>query len=408
MVCSLAYADSEYSSGTTTHNSTNPTNWVGNVTIGTETSTATVILENIGTGQTGNTIITINREGTLQWKVNTDTYPLEISATRPALANPSGSLSIRGTGTFLLTPSETTNAIFVADAQGGTSLEIAMGVGGTISLDTGATFINGGWQRPTWTNNYGNLHLNAGSTFNVWDGVMVYVNQLTGTGAVTFYNGGSGLVQRNKDGMTVGHGGTEDFTFDGDVSGDITITKTGSGTMTFTGTSTNSNSVNKTAAWVVSEGGLVLDGASATGKVRVDNGFLGMKGETTVANLELTDNSTLQLINTAGTKMITDLTLGENLTLDVVLNETSVDEFLELLQTTSTVDLSAFTTLRLELPTGEFWQYGSVVQEALSWSGNALMLDISVTTRVPEPGTWGMCLLGGLLLFLRRKFQKRR
>ncbi|MDO4582674.1 MAG: hypothetical protein Q4D62_01090 [Planctomycetia bacterium] len=42
----------------------------------------------------------------------------------------------------------------------------------------------------------------------------------------------------------------------------------------------------------------------------------------------------------------------------------------------------------------------------LSQVGNSLVLSVD-SAAVPEPGTWGMCVLGGMLLCLWRKFQKK-
>jgi fibronectin-binding autotransporter adhesin len=70
----------------------------------------------------------------------------------------------------------------LASSEAIATTEFAM-TGGLIIIDSGKKLTNGGWQRGLWTANKADMQLNG--TLDVWDGSAVYVNALSGSGAVT-------------------------------------------------------------------------------------------------------------------------------------------------------------------------------------------------------------------------------
>lgn len=68
-------------------------------------------------------------------------------------------------------------------SSGGVAPTVLAMTGGLITIDSGVTFVNGGWQKGIWTNNKSSLQVNG--TLDVTDGNPVFVNSLNGAGAIT-------------------------------------------------------------------------------------------------------------------------------------------------------------------------------------------------------------------------------
>lgn len=141
--------------------------------------------------------------------------------------------TITGTGTFRLSGNSTVNQ----DLNGitGTRLTIDLQSGGLIDLLDSSILTNGGWQVLNWTNNKASMNISGGASFDVWDGQSVFIDALTGAGA----------VQKNHPGnsptlLTVGVDNGSG-TFSGSIANaqnQIALVKTGTGTQTLSGPNT--------------------------------------------------------------------------------------------------------------------------------------------------------------------------
>jgi autotransporter-associated beta strand protein len=131
------------------------------------------------------------------------------------------------------------------NSGGGNPVTFAM-IGGIITVQTGVTLQNGGWQGGIWTNNFSSLALATGATLDLWDGNPVRVNALTGNGTVTISTIPAGVNGLGGTSLTLGvNGGSGKFT--GSIAGNtavdggpVSITKEGAGTQTLAGSNTYS------------------------------------------------------------------------------------------------------------------------------------------------------------------------
>jgi len=165
---------------------------------------------------------------------------------------PVGTTTIMGTGTLRITGE--------LWCQGGDRyIKMALGSGGLIDVPAGDQLWNGGWWTITWTSNLADL--NVDGRFNIWDGHNVFVDALTGAGAVLrghIKGGPDSPVTLLTLGVDNGSG-----TFSGNIiisqyGLPLNVVKTGSGTQILAGT----NSTYK-GELLVSAGTLVLAGAAA-------------------------------------------------------------------------------------------------------------------------------------------------
>ena len=163
--------------------------------------------------------------------------------------------SISGAGTFRLTGNSTINQ----ELNGTVSdrLTFAMDAGGMIDLQDTSRLVNGGWKQMKWTNNNASMNIASGATFDIWDGLEVRMDALTGSGAVV-----KGHPDPNTFLLTLGVANGSG-TFSGTIqntsgAGAIALTKVGSGTQTLSGTSTfiGNTSVNDGTLNIASSGSL--------------------------------------------------------------------------------------------------------------------------------------------------------
>lgn len=141
-----------------------------------------------------------------------------------------GTTTISGTGTLRIS-----GGLFANNIGTGHNMNMALGSGGLIDIQSGATLQNGGWQNITWSGNLASLEVDTGGTLDLWDGQSVQVDALTGGGTITHTSFG------NTDTFTIGvNNGSGTFT--GTISEvlPIALVKNGSGTEVFTGSSSYS------------------------------------------------------------------------------------------------------------------------------------------------------------------------
>ena len=143
--------------------------------------------------------------------------------------------SITGAGTLRLTGNSTINQL-----ENGTvsnRLTFAMDAGALIDLQDSSKLTNGGWKQMNWTNNNASLNIASGATFDIWDGLEVRINALTGSGTVV-----KGHADPNAFMLTLGVANGSG-TFSGTIqntsgAGAIALNKVGTGTQTLSGTNT--------------------------------------------------------------------------------------------------------------------------------------------------------------------------
>jgi len=143
--------------------------------------------------------------------------------------------SITGAGTFRLSGNSTINQ----ELNGSVSdrLTFAMDAGGLIDLQGTSRLTNGGWKQMNWTGNNASLNVASGATFDIWDGLEVRIDALTGSGTVV-----KGHPDPNTFLLTLGVANGSG-TFSGTIqntsgAGTLALTKTGNGIQTLSGTNT--------------------------------------------------------------------------------------------------------------------------------------------------------------------------
>ena len=159
------------------------------------------------------------------------------------LAPTAGSVTFSGNGTLLV--------------AGGTTLQMHNAGGGNINMNmtSGTIEISGGILEnggsggngtpgdpaqangsPTWTNNMASLQIDAGASFDPWDGNAAIFDALLGSGSIYRSGYGAGFNAVVTIGINNGSG-----VFSGSIQdgfGTTAITKTGTGTETFSGNNT--------------------------------------------------------------------------------------------------------------------------------------------------------------------------
>jgi fibronectin-binding autotransporter adhesin len=242
-----------------------------------------------------------------------------------------GTTTINGAGTLRITGGTFSNGV-----GSGRNITMSMSSGGLIDIQAGATLLNGGWQNITWTANLASM--NVDGNLDVWDGLNIYIDALTGSGTITR---GSNFAPTTTIFVGVNNGSG---TFSGVISngvGSILLTKNGSGTQTLSGANTY------TGATTVNAGTLLLTGSLASGSaVTVANGGT-LKGTGTV-NGSLTANSggtvgpglTGVAIGTLNTAAVT-LQAGSTMSIDLSSPGPTADK----LASVSTISLSGGLTI---------------------------------------------------------------
>ena len=146
-------------------------------------------------------------------------------------------ITITGTGTLLKTGA---GRLDFGD-QGSAAYRVNMEMGANALIDVReGTIRNGGWQGQTWSSNLADLNVDAGATFDIWDGISARVDAVNGTGTITRGIGGGGDVSTFIVGVDDGSG---DFSgLMGIVAnGRVHLQKEGSGTQTLSGTLDNNS-----------------------------------------------------------------------------------------------------------------------------------------------------------------------
>lgn len=147
--------------------------------------------------------------------------------------------TVTGDGTFRLSGNSTINQS--ENGVNGTRLTVAMGADGLIDLQGTSRLTNGGWKELNWSGNLADMNIASGATLDIWDGLEVTIDALTGSGTVDKLHSGDS-PRSLKVGIADGSG-----TFSGTImntGGQIALTKVGTGNQTLSGT--NSYSGNTT------------------------------------------------------------------------------------------------------------------------------------------------------------------
>jgi len=241
---------------------------------------------------------------------------LELSVTNTQNLQPGTSTGITFTGNGTLLKSGT-GTLQLHNQNGGINFGMT---GGTIELAAGLTQNGGagGNGSVNWTNNKAGLQIDAGASFDTWDGNNVSVDALTGSGTLTrlgFSNTGGTIITV---GVNNGSG-----TFNGiinDLYGYNSLVKSGSGTQVFAGNNsyTGPTTVSGGTLKVTNSNGLGFGGprfsGNPAGSVGVTGATLDISGGVTVNKaVTLTGGS---LINSGtGTTSVLDSGIAEiNLT----------------------------------------------------------------------------------------------
>ena len=161
-------------------------------------------------------------------KTTTYTAPKDILNTQ-FIGN--GTLNFKGSGLISLDNSGSGNPVTMAMT------------GGSITVQTGVTFRNGGLQGGIWSNNRASLSVASGATLDLWGVNPLRANALTGAGKVTISNT-AGINWAGARSLVLGvNGGGGTFTgiISGNSSSDggsINLTKEGAGTQILSGANT--------------------------------------------------------------------------------------------------------------------------------------------------------------------------
>ncbi len=229
-------------------------------------------------GATANSTVTVTGGGTLRLLADAANMFLNYSIASGSVlnldgarVNPLGTNTISGGGTLRISGG-VMSSTFPLRLR---IVNLSLGSGGLIDVQSGAKFQNGGYANMGFASNLSDL--NVDGTFDVWDGETVYVDALTGTGVVTKAEQWTDVTL--VVGIDNGSG-----TFAGSITTNaaaqakvMNLTKTGTGTQTLSGSSiyngvtTVDNGVLRLAAgaslnpattvYITSPGKLDLDGS---------------------------------------------------------------------------------------------------------------------------------------------------
>ena len=321
-----------------------------------------------------------------------------------------GTLKIDGAGTLVIA-----NYVGLGNASGAATIDIAMGSGGLIDIQSGA-LVNGGHGKATWTTNKADMNIASGAAFDIWDGNAVTIDALTGSGSVINGSNSTGLRS-----LTIGAdngSGNFDGVIGGGKSGGqnqginlISITKTGSGTQTLSGTNSYTGATTVSGGKLVINGNIstsslttvasnaTLAGTGTVGATTVNGTFApgdgGIESLAIVGNLTLNSGSfSLFEINTAGD--LADLaTATAAMAFGGTLSVTNIGAALANGDTFNLFDwgtTASGTFSTVSLPG---------LTDGLTWDQSQLYTNGTITV-VPEPSA---ALLGGLgmLALLRRR-----
>ena len=243
---------------------------------------------------------------------------------------------------------QVSSTVWLDEDSSRTATEFAM-TGGLITIDGGATLVNGGWQKGVWTENLAGMHVDG--VFDIWDGNPVRIDALTGSGSITKAHGGNSPTL-----LTVGvnnGGGTFGGTI-ANASGQISLTKAGGGTQILTGANTYSG------ATTVDNGTLQVSGQPYFNVGRTTSVASGAVFELFNSNNDFTTLMPVSSITGSGT-----FRLSGNSTINQVDNGSVGTRLTLAMQAGGVIDLQ--DTSRL---TNGGWQ-------VLDWTGNMASMNIA-------------------------------
>jgi uncharacterized repeat protein (TIGR02543 family) len=216
--------------------------------------------------------------------------------------------------------------------DGNTNPTVFAMTGGLITIDSGVTFVNGGWSKGIWTHNKADMQVNG--TLDVSNGNPVIVNSLNGAGAIVLSDVSSSRATELHVGVLGGSG-----TFSGTIQEPhpggsfVRIVKQGAGTQTF------DNLANQKAGEIVINGGgvaLLQDSdvtsaasiAGAGSLTKSGAGVLTLTGSITLTGPLTISEGTLSigtnLSSTADVVIATGATLNLNFTEALTVNSLGV------------------------------------------------------------------------------------
>ena len=144
-------------------------------------------------------------------------------------------ITVAGNGTLQFDPGSG-SYIGLVSANGANNLNLSM-TGGVINVNSG-TVVDGGWYSQNWTNNKAGMNIVSGAAFDAWNGGVIYIDALTGAGALTDGYRASGTILGPGNTLIIGvNNGSGEF--DGAIGAlavaPINLVKSGTGTQVFTG-----------------------------------------------------------------------------------------------------------------------------------------------------------------------------
>ena len=215
---------------------------------------------------------------------------------------------------------------------GGTIPTVFSLTGGLITIDSGVTFVNGGWSKGIWTNNKADMRVNG--TLDMSNGNPVIVNSLNGAGAIILTDVSSSRATELHVGV-LGGSGTFSGTIQEPHSADsfVRIVKQGAGTQTF------DNLANQKAGEIVLNAGVVnlstatdvtfgANIAGAGGLTKTGAGVLTLSGSLTQTGPITISEGTLRigtnLSTTANVVIATGAVLNLNFVAPLTVSSVSV------------------------------------------------------------------------------------
>ncbi|MDO4629729.1 MAG: autotransporter-associated beta strand repeat-containing protein, partial [Planctomycetia bacterium] len=206
--------------------------------------------------------------------------------------------------------------------------------------------------------------------------------------------------------LTLGNGtvATDNHSYSGAITENITVEKVGLGTQTFYNADLSATTLN------IAEGTVNLSGATSVGTLNVGtNGTLQSSGNSTVSNLTMNGIWEEVIVSTSdfGQISASSVNFNPNTKLELVLDGYTLNSFdsFEILTATN------FEMANDTLPTDFDWE--SILPDSYVWdlnyiangNGGSLLLSIDGNA-IPEPTTWVLLVLGFVGGVITRRIKK--